>query len=201
MTSRNQVGAKQCRDCVHYANSEVLLCAPNPTRLKTEDCEYYELEKPKNAVLGRCSMTSITVPDDMTTAVEQFVAVLQKTKLHTRKVGDWLSDGLTWIELEQKSIAQRPAQDVSDIAVTDRVRTLLKLTGEAFVSPSGLEVSSRVLTWMLNAYAKQELMTVSEAQAILDCTPEGDRFWKFMQLLDDAALNALVQILERELKR
>jgi hypothetical protein len=46
MTSRNQVGAKQCRDCVHYANSEVLLCAPNPTRLKTEDCEYYELEKP-----------------------------------------------------------------------------------------------------------------------------------------------------------
>jgi hypothetical protein len=146
-------------------------------------------------------MTSITVPDDMTTAVEQFVAVLQKTKLHTRKVGDWLSDGLTWIELEQKSIAQRPAQDVSDIAVTDRVRTLLKLTGEAFVSPSGLEVSSRVLTWMLNAYAKQELMTVSEAQAILDCTPEGDRFWKFMQLLDDAALNALVQILERELKR
>jgi hypothetical protein len=146
-------------------------------------------------------MTSITVPDAIAPTIERFVRKLIEKGIDKLTFGQYANSELDYCTQELKSLAQRPAQDTSDVAVTDRVRALLKLTGEAFVSPSGLEVSSRVLAWMLNAYAKQEGMTVSEAQAILDCTPEGDRFWMFMQLLDDAALNALVQILERELKK
>jgi hypothetical protein len=146
-------------------------------------------------------MTTITVPDDMAIAVERFIAVLKKTNMHKRTMGSWLKEELLWVEQEQRSLAERSLKDPSGATVTVKLRILLELTGEAFIGPSGLEVSSRVLSWCLNALAKQEGMTTDEARVILDSKPDGDRFWWFMQLLDDAALNALVQILEKERKK
>jgi hypothetical protein len=146
-------------------------------------------------------MTTITVPDAIAGSIERFVHKLIEKGIDKLTFGQYALSELDYCAQELKSLAQRPVQEASDIAVTDRVRTLLKLTGEGFVSPSGLEVSSRVLNWMLNAFAKQEGITLAEAQIWLDLTEEEDRYWKFMQYLDNCALNALEQILEKELKK
>lgn len=146
-------------------------------------------------------MTSITVPDAIAPTLQKFVDKFVAHGLDKLTFGQWADQGLQWADQERKSLALRPPQDTSEVAVTDRVRALLKITGEAFASPSGLEVSERVLGWMLNAFAKQEGIELSEAQEILDSKLDGDRFWWFIQFLEDAPLNALAQILEKELGR
>jgi hypothetical protein len=146
-------------------------------------------------------MTTITVPDAIAPSIERFVKAVVEKGIDKLTFGQYANSELEYVTQELKTLVQRPLKDTSGVAVVDRLRILLKLTGEAFVGPSGLEVSSRVLSWCLNALAKQEGMTTDEARVILDSKPDGDRFWWFMQLLDDAALNALVQILEKERKK
>lgn len=146
-------------------------------------------------------MSTITIPDDMDQPVQRFVELLQKTNLHKRTWGGWLDEGLAWVQQERKSLVLRPPADTSEVSIMDRLRVALELSGEAFRGPSGLEVSTRVLRWCLTAYARQECIPLSEAVVILDSKPDGDRFWWFMQMLEDPALNALIQILEREWKK
>jgi uncharacterized protein YqfB (UPF0267 family) len=144
-------------------------------------------------------MTAIQVPDHIAPSIQRFVSALIDRGIDKLTFGQYANSELDYCAQELKSLAQRPHQDASEVVVTDRVRVLLQATGEAFLSPSGLEVSERVLEWMLNAFAKQEGTSLDEAQEILDSKPDGDRFWWFMQFLEDAPLNALAQILEKEL--
>jgi hypothetical protein len=146
-------------------------------------------------------LSNIIVPDAMAESVEQFVLFLGRTNAHTRKLGEIFDKELSWVEQEKKSLASQSVDPLSEFSLTDKVRVLLQATGEAFQSPEGLEVSSRVQTWMLSALARQEGISVSEAQLILESKTDGDRFWFFMQLLDDPALNALIKILEDERER
>jgi hypothetical protein len=145
-------------------------------------------------------MISIDVPDSMAPAIERLVDKLIKFGLDKLTWGEYLDKGEIYAKREIASLSSRPGSDNSDIALTDKLRVVLQLSGEAFLSPSGLEVSDRVLSWCLNALAKQGGMTHEEAQKCLDSYSDGDRFWSFMQLLDDPALSALIQILERESK-
>jgi hypothetical protein len=146
-------------------------------------------------------MTPIEVPDHIAPSLERFVSRLVELGLDTLTFGEYTADGLRWVDTERKSLAKNGQQDPSPVSQVDQAKVLLKITGEAFMGPSGLEVSDRVLSWMLHAFARQEKMTVEEAAAILDSKPDGDRFWYFMQLLDDAAIAAFAQVLEREWKK
>jgi hypothetical protein len=143
----------------------------------------------------------IDVPDHIAPSLERFVTRLVELGLDTLTFGEYTADGLRWVDTERKSLAKNGHQDPSPVSQVDQVKVLLKITGEAFMGPSGLEVSDRVLSWMLHAFARQEKMTVDEAAVILDSKPDGDRFWYFMQLLDDAAISAFAQVLEREWKK
>ena len=146
-------------------------------------------------------MTVIDVPDHIAPTLERFVSRLVELGLDTLTFGEYAADGLRWADTEAKSLAKNGQQDPSPVSQVDKVKVLLKVTGEAFMGPSGLEVSDRVLNWMLNAFARQERWTVEQAAEVLDSKPDGDRFWYFMQLLDDEALAAFAQILEREWKK
>lgn len=145
--------------------------------------------------------TTITVPDEIAPSIQRFVQAIVEKGIDKLSFGQYANSELEFITTELKSLAQQPHRDTSEVSVVDRVKIELQRSGEAFVSPSGLEVSSRVLAWCLSALAKQEGVPLSEAQVVFDSKPDGDQFWWFMQLLDDAALNALVQILEKERKR
>lgn len=145
-------------------------------------------------------MTTITVPDAIAPSIQKFINAIVERGIDKLTFGQYANSELQFVTTELKSLAQQPHRDTSNVSLMDRVKIELQRAGEAFISPSGLEVSSRVLTWCLNAFAKQEGMGLDEAQAVFDSKPDGDRFWWFMQLLNDPALEALIQVLEKERK-
>lgn len=141
------------------------------------------------------TQTQVLVRSDMVEAVNKFLDILERTNLHKLTFGKWCAQQLAWIDqIKQQDDKQK---DLDFNSPLQRVHAALLATGEGFMSPKGMIVSSRVNDWALNAYIK----SVGDEYAFnqLAKLESEEDYWHFIaQRLPGSALEALARKLEAE---